>query len=464
MSVFCLFNNLIYKLDYDNDGNYKYDDEINLKKEIKNQEKELSRYNIQNDNDKNMYITIKSKLDILKIQQKYNKNSWQYIKANDYLYDALYNLNYYKYIDKDIYLIEKYTKIYQEKKFYLDTDNWKYFIRLEKNNLLEKQTTIKNKLNSSTDKKLKKELEEELKKLDKELLIINYRINNNINYGNNYLNRALNEYSKAVEELEIYKNKIISYQDKIAYQKNIETKNINKYIIENKVNLNKPNNLNYQLKSIVEDYELFIVIIILITTSILIGEEFNKGTIKLLLIKPYKRSTILLSKFLAAVLILLLTILFLILIEFIIGGLIFGIDSLKIGMIIYNFNLNKIENFNIYLYMLIRITTKLPSLLMILIISFLLGIIFNNTIVPFSVTILIYTFSEVINNLIINYNIKFMQYLITINWNFKDYLFGRLSNYEYINFKKSILIYIIYVIIFMNLMFQNFKKKNIKNI
>lgn len=464
MFIFCLFNNILYKVDYDYDGNYKYEDEFNINGEIKKQEEELKQYNINNDNDKNMYITIKSKLDVLNIQKKYSKNSWQYIKINDYLYDDIYNLNYYTYGEKNEGLISKYTERCKQKLKYFSNNDWKFFVTQEKTKLLENRDIIENSIATCDDKKLKGDLEEELRQIDRDLVVINYRISSNIDYGNNYLNRAVEEYSDSLKKIDKYKNKKMTFQDKIMYREEVANNKVSKYIIDNKVNLNKQNNLNYQLRTIVDDYELFVIIIILLSTSILIGEEFSKGTIKLLLIKPYRRSKILLSKLLASITLLILTIVFLILTEFILGGVMFGFDSLKMGVAIYHFSLNKLEIFSIYEYMLIRIFAKLPMLFMILIISFLLGVIINNTVAPFSITILIYTFSEVINNLIINYNLKFMQYFLTINWNFKDYLFGEISNYRYINLKKSILIYIIYVIIFIGVMFRSFAKKNIKNV
>ena len=43
--------------------------------------------------------------------------------------------------------------------------------------------------------------------------------------------------------------------------------NINKYIIDNKKNLKQENTINYQLRTILDDYELFIVIITILVAS-----------------------------------------------------------------------------------------------------------------------------------------------------------------------------------------------------
>ena len=245
----------------------------------------------------------------------------------------------------------------------------------------------------------------------------------------------------------------------------LEEKKIDEYILKNRVNLNKENNLNYQLRTIVEDYELFIIIIILMTSSILIGEELSKGTIKLLLIKPYNRHQILISKVITGLIITILAIVFLILTELLIGGILFGFTSLNMKVALYNFNTNKIISLNVFIYMLIRIIAKFPMFIILQLLCFTFSLILSNpTIVPFSITILIYTFSEIINKIILTSKIKAFQYLITANWNFKDYLFGGISKYEYLNFKKSVVIFIIYVIMLLVIMCRSFSKKDIKNI
>ena len=183
----------------------------------------------------------------------------------------------------------------------------------------------------------------------------------------------------------------------------------------------------------------------------------------MLLIKPYKRSTILISKFIACFCMVFLTITVIFLFHMLIGGLLFGFSSLKNGVMVYDFNIHKLLKINIFVYMLLRIIVKLPMFFIVMLISFILGIVINNGVGSFSITMIVYSFSEVINKLAIDYNLKFMKYFITLNWNYKDYLFGTISPYKYLNVKKSILIFIIYGIIFMEIMFSSFKKKNIKN-
>ena len=89
ISLFCFANNFLFKVDYDDDGRYKFDD-VDINKEIDNLEKELSKYDANNDNDKNIYVVTKTKLDVYKNMVNYDSNSWQFLKYNDYLYNSLF--------------------------------------------------------------------------------------------------------------------------------------------------------------------------------------------------------------------------------------------------------------------------------------------------------------------------------------------------------------------------------------
>lgn len=129
------------------------------------------------------------------------------------------------------------------------------------------------------------------------ILILIFVILNNIlilqdKSKNNYLNEAKYQYQKNLELKENYKDKKLSYNEKLKYQTILENIELNKYIIDNNKNINDYKTLNYQLKTTLEDYEIFIIIIILITSSTIISNELKEGTIKLLLIKPYTRNQI----------------------------------------------------------------------------------------------------------------------------------------------------------------------------
>lgn len=464
MVIFCLLNNILYYLDYDEEGNYKYSSNENLKKEKEELEQELKKYNVNESSDVTMHISLKTKIEIIELKEKFKTTSWQYRKINDYLYDTIFQKNTYLYKEEDIALSEEITNQYYLKLKKLNQGDWKYFLNLEKIKQQEEQESLKMQLEEAEDNAVKIELEEKLEETEFQLKIIEYREKENIKEDSSYLNIALENYQENIKKVKYYENRTRTREEEIEYQKALSESQTEQYIIKHKQNINKQNNLAYQLRTILEDYEIFMVILVLIVAATIICEEFQTGTIKLLLIKPFSRCKILLSKYLTSILVMIISIAFLILIQLVIGGLFFGLDSLSLPVIVYNHKIASLESYSILRYMGIRILSKIPFFLMLLTITFGIGIFLTNTAITIMIPLTLYLFSFTLNQLAIQYHLKFMRFLINMNWNFQDYLFGKISEYPYIDLKFSSLIWMIYFIGIGVFAFIGFQKKDIKNI
>ena len=193
MIIFCFINNYLYWKDYDNDGFYKYEDKTNINKEIDDVLGELKKYNYHNSDDLSTYILLKTNYDILLLKSKYSKNTWQYLKMNEYMYDIIYNMNnaLYHNVNNSDY-IEKYKKALSS----LKDNNWQYFIFREKENLESTLKRIIDEKNVTNDKLMIKELEDKINNINIQLEVIDYRINNNISESKSYLSEALNKYKE----------------------------------------------------------------------------------------------------------------------------------------------------------------------------------------------------------------------------------------------------------------------------
>ena len=466
MSIFNVLNNILFYTDYDKNGNYKYLENNNIKNEKQLLKKEIEKYNYNEKNNISTYIDLKTKLDVINLKEKYKINTWQYNKVEDYLYEILKNINIYTYQINDEEILKELKITKEQFLIKFQNNNWQYFANNEIDNLEIELFELEKNLKLINNEIEKQNIKEIISNKNKELNDLKYRLENNITYDNNYLNITLNNYNNSLNEIKYYENKINNLTNKelFEYQKIKENLEINKYILKNKKNYNKPNNLNNQLRTIVDDYEIFIIIIILLITSTIVAEEFTSGTIKLLLIKPYSRGKILLSKYFTSIIFLLLIILYLILLQIFIGGYIFGFSSLKIPVIIYDFSKDAIIEYNIFIYMIIRIITKLPLLLMMITISFSLSTIINSISTSITIPLFIYIFTPSINYLILQYKIYFLKYLVNINWDFNNYLFGKKSEIEGLELKTSLIIWSIYFIMIIIFTYLNFKKKNIRNI
>lgn len=92
--------------------------------------------------------------------------------------------------------------------------------------------------------------------------------------------------------------------------------------------------------------------------------------------------------------------------------------------------------------------------------AFALSTIFTNSALAITIALLGYMAPSIINMLVIQYKVTFMQYFVTMNWDLSGYLFGNLPAME----GMSIITCLIYFLIMIIPTFIIFKKKNIKNI
>ena len=283
--------------------------------------------------------------------------------------------------------------------------------------------------------------------------------------GNNYKNKALSNYvqnSLMVADLEKNNNK--TYEEKQQYQEAKAEQAKSKYAIENDKDIYSENNLRSMLLKTLSEYELFIIITIVLVAGAIVSDEFNKGTIKLLLVRPYKRSKILLAKFITVLITLLATIIVVCILQFIISGIFFGFNSLNIPVAEYNFNSGKIIEMSIFKKMLIQIAGKLPIYILLGTLAFSLSTLFNNTAVAISVTLLGYMSSDIINQFAHYFKIKWLKFFVTPNWDFTQFYFGKLPNMEGITLLFSAAICLVYFIIMLTYSFLVFKHRNIKNV
>ena len=301
-------------------------------------------------------------------------------------------------------------------------------------------------------------------KIDEEVAEI--RLNKDIPYGDDFRNKALNTYqseSKNVVNME-KESKELEYEEKREYNTSLEKREINRYILENNVDINKANDIRGILKNLFSEYGLFIIVMIIMIAGTIVSEEFNKGTIKLLLVKPYSRNKILLAKFITVLIMILFSIVAVVAMELIVGGIIFGYNSLSIPVLDYNFTTGSLEVMNIFTYLGIEIVTQLPKLILLATLAFACSTLFNNSAVAIAIPLLGYMSADMINMLVTQNKIQFMKFFVSLNWNFEEYLFGSLPSMEGMTCGFSIIICVLYLIIMLIPTFVVFKKKNIKNI
>lgn len=428
---------------------------------------ELSNLNPEKPSDVTLYINLKSKLDLSNLMEKYKDSDWKLSIINDRISPYITEINTYTYgADKSEEQARKATKEMENIIAKLDENDWKYFANEDLQNANSMIEELNNQKAQTQDTEIIKGLNNEIENAKVEKEIAEYRLEKNIPYGVDYLNIALTRYQTSSETLISYDldNKELDFEEQKEYNNALTTKEESRYIIETGTDINKSDSLKGSLQYFYSQYGVFIIVVIIMIAGTIVSEEFNKGTIKLLLVKPYTRNQILLSKFLTVLIISAFVIVSTILMQILVGGILFGFGSIFEPVVVYNLSANAIQEINIFAYLGIQTLTQLPIIILLATLAFAISTIFSNSALAITISLLGYMGASIINQLAIAYKLTFMQYFVTMNWDLSQYLFGGLPYMEGMNLITSIIVCVVYLLIMLIPTFIIFKKRNIKNI
>ena len=444
--AYVIFANIMYKYAYSSTQNYIYSESY-----IKMLEEDIKNLNPENLEEVDQYINSKTEIDTYNLIKEYDEDSWQYEVILNKGTTYISAINYYTYNEKNSVALDNAKIEYNNFVEKLNSNDWRKFASEELE--LAKQNRIG----------MGKDTKDNM--VDVEIETLQMRLDYNIEYGNNYKNQALSKYSQSkIQVLELEQNNNKGYDEKRAYQEAKADLEKSKYVIENDKDIFNEADARGILLNLFTEYELFIIIAIVLIAGAIVSEEFNKGTIKLLLVRPYSRTKILLSKFI----VILLTVIFVILIvgimQFIVGSIFFGFDSLKIPVVEYNHNTGALVEMSIIKNVILNALGKLPIYILLGTLAFALSTLFCNTAVAITISLLGYMASSMVNQFAYYYNITWLKYFVTPNWDFTQYLYGKLPTMEGLNIAFSIVICLIYFAIMMIPTFIVFRKRNIKNI
>lgn len=453
---------------------YSIEDPVSTSAEEKYELQELKRtidsYDKNSPGEKEEYYNALSNIELYELTDKY-KEPWKKILIRENLRDTIHSMNNAKYIEKDIEAYNEYKKEYDKFLKKLDSNSWKYFVNKEIKTTTDEIYSLEKEREKAKNKELyNSRIKEKKNKLEK----LKLRLEKDIPYDNNYLNTALEDYKQAPQTYKEFKESIIKntsefnikeeYQIKRQYIEYMKNNANNKYIIDNKVDINSPKTTRNLLINTLSDNFLFIMIIIAAGAGSIVSTEFDKGTIKLLLIRPYSRNKILLSKYIVSMFMIIFAILSAFIMQLIIGGIFFGFSSLNIPVVIYNFVQNKVMHINLFKYIFDNVLAVLPEFILLATLAFAISTITNVSTLGVALPIVGVGAADIINLIAINRNIIPLKYFVTLNWNFTNYLYGGVNSFPTLSIPFSILICAIYFLIMIITAFIVFNKRNIKNI
>lgn len=384
---------------------------------------------------------------------KYDDKTWQY-----YVMDDMYNIisNYY-YNDQD----ENITKVYNEAKEAISKDDWKYFVNKDLAEEKENLQSLEESLKYASDKD-KKELENNIFVTKVAIEMYEYRLKENVSYGNDYINDAINSVRNSASSVKTYET-TTNKTAKSDLEEAVKGYYKSRYILENKEDINNTSDLRYLMTNFYSEYIFLILVFGVMIAGAIVSDEYNKGTIKSLLITPYKRSSILLAKFITVIISTLCFIVIAYLMQIFIGGLFLGFGSLSHHVVEYNLATKSLEVMSLFKYVLLYTAATLPQIILLVTLAFAVSTIIGNTALAIVITFAGVIGSQIVNMFATMDKFKFLNYFVTTNWEFNYYLFGGTNPYGP-SIKHAIIVCLVYFFIMIVASFIVFKKKNIKNI
>lgn len=426
-------------------------------------DEELSNLDPNKPSDINKYVETKSQKDLATLAKDYKETSWQAEVIGTVISPIIEEMNNYEYIDKNNEALTTSKAQYDEMLTALKNNDWKYFANKELDSLntqIEELNTLIAQDSENED------LKTQLKSLELQKEVVNLRLDKNINYGSdNYKSIAVQNYRMYMGNyIQSSQGKNLTDEDKSEINGYLENANLYKYDLYNDTEYQNTATANYTFQNSIGTYIAIIVMVVVIVSGVSISEEFNKGTVKLLLVRPYSRTKILISKLIAVFITMIITTVAILLLQFIIGGIVYGFGTYMMNVVQFDFTTNSIITLNIFAYLGLIFICKLPIFILIGTLAFALSTLFLNSPLAVALPILGYMGSDVINMIAISYKWDWVKYFVTPNWDLSQYLFGGTQMFNGISIEFSITICAIYFAIMLVASIVSFKKRNIKNV
>jgi ABC-2 type transport system permease protein len=310
---------------------------------------------------------------------------------------------------------------------------------------------------------LNNHINEEIDYLKHTISLYEFRVENPVE--EEFLDEVLSslEWNYIEHDKLINKSKLdVGEQETLKYLKKELT--TGDYLVKNKINLKPGSNLRDSLMHAHEDYVFLLILFVIMISAGIFSEEFNKGTIKNLLTKPYNRIKVLFAKYITTLIAYLFILISLYTFVFIVNGIIFSFEGVTLPVLEYNYGTDKLLVLNVFKAIFINAIYITPFILFLSTFAFFLSLLIHSTAFATTVSFGAFIAGEIINVLVVVKNIEPLKYFITLNWDLSIYQYGATNPFGDLTFKFSLVIYLIYFISLILLSVIIFQKKDIKNI
>ncbi|HEU4962753.1 MAG TPA: ABC transporter permease [Bacilli bacterium] len=231
---------------------------------------------------------------------------------------------------------------------------------------------------------------------------------------------------------------------------------VDQYYLEHDINPNA-----YTGWSFSKDSSQLIILITIFTAIVagdIVASEFTWGTIKLLLIRPVSRSKIYVAKYIATLLFALLLLVFLFVWSYLIGGIVFGFDSLNMPYVYADVD-GAVHQMSMVGYVLQTYGYQLVDLLMIVTISFMISASFRSSSFAIGLSLFVLFTGKVIVGELIGH-FEWAKYILFANTDLQLYQLGQpLLPSMTLGFSVTVLV--VYFLLFQAVAWWMFTKRDV---
>lgn len=430
-------------------------------------EEGLKTYDLEDAEQASMYADDKTMIDVYKVSKEYSYNSFAYYLLNNKGEEYLSCMNHARYVNKDEEEYKRCETLYNQLLSDLKTQDWKYFVNQDKEEVEKEIQELENRLkNPSISKEEREYIERDITLQNIRLQGISYSLAKNIYPSNNDNYSIISNYEFfASEWISMEKDeKVFTERSQLLNKREVEKSYYEyKYIMENEKNYSGTFSAKGMLISEFSGPILFVLVMVIFIAGSIVSDEYNKGTIKQLLLRPFTRTKILASKYISCIIVFLLYTCFYALVCTLAYGLASGFGSLFDPVIVYDFASSSIVEMHLIPYLLLQFISVLPVYLIILTLAFFMSTISGNTALSVMVPFMTYFISGILSGFASILEVKALKYFPTMCWNLSDFLFGGLPSFKYSTLTTSLVVSVITFLVLFVFSFVIFKKKDIKN-
>ncbi|WP_256256426.1 ABC transporter permease [Paenibacillus sp. BC26] len=210
----------------------------------------------------------------------------------------------------------------------------------------------------------------------------------------------------------------------------------------------------------IEQFTYYLITIFTVVVSAeCVAGEFSAGTIKLLLIRPWSRSKILLSKYIALLLFALTLSVVMLVSSYLLNLILFGYNDSATA----NEALGVLNNSHPLSYMIQVYLLDYIGLIMIVTFAFMLSTIFRSGGLAIGLSMFIYFFGLIASGLLFNLKYDWVEYLLFLHLDLKQYLQTSVikHNIHELTMGFSLAVLAVYYIVFVGITWLIFNKRDV---